>query len=512
MITLNNNLDPIVLGDNPAIQRFVTNSMINIEGASSVAMVAITGSVSENDTFNLNFDGNIIQFTAVNTPDDSGVQVHTYDGVSDHNTYIDLLASDIRRNYLLGTNYDITGYQWGVTYLVLLIAKEVGVKYEITTAVSNQDINAVSSFAGLDTDTRENFEIRVDVLVEEEYGSDSFEKVASTAITPNKQQIADYDFSPIISAYPETHLPTVGSSSVIVASKMVKRFKYRYAEAWGVPLSVRALTESDIYYTLPGALSKEAFAQESFYNDFLVNQKRFLCSRLPTKELSTEQDEFLYFMLTTPTTLLHIKGRLHYTDGTAEIVTIHGVADTEENNIYIIPVGYQIVKQKLDRFKTLESYDVWVYDYWGGSIISEEKSYTIKPKNENSKYFYFKNSFGAIEVLHLDGESSTGMAISKKYAQRYLGFDFELHEAETKTSLAIGTDEYTVNSGFKSKGEIENLSTMLLSKETWELKDGKLWPVIFDVKKLSLHGSDGKDLPNLTMKYRSAYTNKSKGK
>ena len=507
MITSSNSLETVVLGGNSVIETFTSNNLYSTPNVNETAFLQIIGGIAINDTLTFTFGGNTLVFTAVATPDNSGLQIRAHTTQLNAPEAVAVLIEDLNKNFILNSNYTISPWLVVGNNAILIINKPLNTSHNLTITNSSQAINSAIISNGQAAIVRPNFNFIIEVLIEEVFNSGLFTKVISSELTPNSSQVAEFDFSSIINNYPTTSLPIIGTTNISSGNNMIKRWRYRYGERYGTTPVVYSMTESADFFVVNGGFKKEIAAQKTFLASFIVQDQSFLTNSPADKIITTTQPEFLYYLANFASTSLTLRVKFYYkdeTDSTSQIITALGI---NLNNIYIIPVNYSLVSVAIDILKDLDYYEVYLTNQ-NNTVVSKTIKYTVVAENSKSRYFFFKNEFGAIETIHFDGESSEGIEVTKKYFDRYLEKNYSLQDFESVSYSITSKDTYTVNSGIKTIAEMDHLKEFLNSPETFELKNGVLYPIQLDVKNISLYNNSEKDLPNVTLKYSSAFTNK----
>lgn len=509
MITSSNSLETVVLGGNSVIETFTSNNLYSTSKSIEFSYLQIIGEIAINDTLSFTFGGNTLVFTAVATPDNSGLQIRANITQLNAAESVAVLVEDLNKNFILNSNYYISPLLALGNDYIIISSKPINSFHNLTIANTSQAINLQVILNGQAAVVRPNFNFIIEVLIEKVYNSGVFTKVISSELTPNSSQVAEFDFSSIINNYPTTSLPTIGSPTILLGNNMIKRWRYRYGERYGTTPVVYSMTESADFFVINGGFKKEIAAQKNFLSSFIAQDFSFLTNGPDHKIITTTQPEFLYYLANFASTSLTLRVKFYYKDETNSTSQITTTTSVNLNNIYIIPVDYSLVSVAIDILKDLDYYEVYLTNQ-NNTIVSKTIKYTVVAENSNSRYFFFKNEFGAIETIHFDGESSEGIEVSKKYFNRYLGKNYSLQDFESVSNSITSKDTYTINTGIKTIAEMDHLKEFLNSPETFELKNGVLYPIQLDVKNISLYNNSEKDLPNITLKYSSAFTNKNK--
>jgi hypothetical protein len=100
----------------------------------------------------------------------------------------------------------------------------------------------------------------------------------------------------------------------------------------------------------------------------------------------------------------------------------------------------------------------------------------------------FKNGFGVYEVFRCTGTVSEETSPQKQTAQRALSANYAVTDAQTVTYGQQETRAWQINTGFKSKAEMQRFVALMLSPQVYKL-DGFFRPVFLQTSEATLAAS-----------------------
>ncbi|NHZ86028.1 MAG: hypothetical protein GWP19_09120, partial [Planctomycetia bacterium] len=242
-------------------------------------------------------------------------------------------------------------------------------------------------------------------------------------------------------------------------------------------------------------------ANKSFYNNFLLEDKKFL-TWASKKTLTWNQHDLLFFISTKPSTInYHARFTLYFDDASTTNV------DTEKILLLFPTITYfstSLLTHSLLSYETdnkLVKYDVVMND--DNEIAqSEVKTYYVDRTFYNQqRQFIFKNSIGGYDVIMLKGITDSTDEI-----QRTVGF-FQTEDIITHSDFK---ESYSANSGFlitqykDPKSAKKYIIELINSREIYEILGQEFIPVIPSDKKISITRDD-EFLYSFNFNYKYAY-------
>lgn len=505
MLTIIQDIPSVVFSDNNIILKLTSNQYIIQSGLKSSITVTLTTALS-GQTFVFNNAGNVITFTGVNTPNDSGLQFK-YNAT---NLALDIVAT-LNANYIFSTNY-VAIYISSTSFKIE--AKQPGTAYNFTLG-GTLSISTSSAVAGLNYIYQDNYGAIAELWVENTWMSGTFTKVSTQILIPDNLQNVEFNFRNNVKAClrQSIDLPTYGTTVPEVCLYHNRRFYIQYAEQYGTTVSVKKLYKTSIKTAYRGGLSLfESITQfaplDSSY--FYIN-KKFL-SLAPAKKIITKhQHEYLYAYRPSlgAGTFVTLFASFYFTNGTTSLNNPFFIGTPmSDNQINIFPVGYyQLDLETLFPTQQVQSYKVWLSNSISSVVISEVREYVLDLNcYEETPMIIFLNSSGGMETLHLRAYGSKrGSTVQRSLAEKYIPTNYAVTQGAPITGFDnIGTRIIQATTGYHDRKYIEYLGSELLQSEAiFELNNDKYYPVYLKTDEL-VYSSDMDSLYSFDFEYRHA--------
>lgn len=521
-VALLSTIPDMVLTGNPVTLKFEASTNLISDAGSKAEIILLWTSVALADEyFDLLLAGETVRFTCKASPDNSGVQFHDNSGSLTLANWVALLASDLEKNYLIARYYDIvlSGAQMTIT------AKEEGSVYtQEFTAGSGIDVTPTeTNKTGVDYDLAEFYYIVVLLYCNDEF-------ITDILLTVSADGLAEVDISKYLAAYlnsefewPEAR--TLDAASVIIArDNMVIDWSFKYGERWGEG-EYTALQESNNYKAIAGGLSFRQLAK--YQNDSttfwakLQSQMYFLSWAPLTRIIGvTEPVKLFYYNHSEATTLIQ-KIKFYFNDSNPPM-TIEKDLTSSTSDLYEIVFTPHLItgiKSYLN-LQLVEKAEVWITN--GSNVTISEVRTLIFDYNEYhaTRYFIFKNSLGAYEVLRSTGLWNKSEDYERELSAQSLPSDFTVFDREDLTVNVLERRRFIASCGWLSRyGDAEEFRNWLrdfaLSKEVYyaeihyssdlaTLESQTLIPVRIISTSLD-HGHDRDNLKAFSFEFVNAY-------
>ena len=504
-LTLTVNPNVTQLSRNPVWAKLTTNNYQTTAGTKAALRLEVTGTgATATQTITLPFNGKTIVMTFfVGSVNGSGIQLRTAGALSLAN-FILQLAEDFATNYHIADAYDITTDSTAVIFT----AKESGTAYNfLSPSETTTDIAIGTNTVAVDEVLRENFRIALDVYLEQTYASGTYTKIHSKQQIPISN-VCLFNIADALHRYMGTDKPTYGLAAITLCTGILRRYKIRYAEKYSsVTDDYLGVTQSDVCYVLKGGISfiEERYAP-TFLTGYITTNLKFLTWQPRTKTVVKTQPEYLNYFVPPSTTTIKLKAKLYYTDNTTLTVTALTKTPTAQNELYILPVGYNVIIAP-SATKTVSKYEVWVENQ-SDVVKSEVFTYKLSTKVEVDQHlFLFESSLGSWETLRTSGEHVKAVAIETQIAQRQNEILSYTSDGEFEKFEATGTNTFTQSTGFKTKEDIDWLEDLLYSKNVVEVIGGEHLPVIINTAGITKYKTRD-NLYAFTFEYAYAFNNK----
>ncbi|MFK5855229.1 MAG: hypothetical protein QM503_03795 [Bacteroidota bacterium] len=449
--------------------------------------------------FEISTFGGILKFYFRTTPDETGLEVRTWEGGDPYDDFKSQLQEDLTNNYLISKYYKVYTHVTGI----LLAAREIGNTYNIGFVGSDATITEGVNTPGVNDSTPSDYEIHVGTVLyvpgliemfHQSIGEDLYNIDANNLAVAD---VAEYLKSQLQASFTFPYQGTL----VNEVENAVIRYYIRYAEYKDGNVQLLANTYNAALYAIAGRLkqidSDLLTAEASNYMDYMDNAKRFLTWAPLQKVTHPNMPERLYFF--TQSTLLKLMFQKHYTDGTSgnatEQLTITQAAYTIIEILCGTPelfVGEDV--------SSIASYDVWIADD-KDDAVSEIRSFIIDHQSYlNIRTLIFKNSMGMYDMLHCTGELTIADSVKREEKEVLTNNAFR-----RRVQLAENTPPYSLNSGYLYDKEARLwLEEIQLSKDVNLALGDFLLPVIMKTGKLE-RTKDRKDIYSIKTTFEPDY-------
>jgi len=154
----------------------------------------------------------------------------------------------------------------------------------------------------------------------------------------------------------------------------------------------------------------------------------------------------------------------------------------------------------------IEKYEFWLTDAAGD--ISERRTYIVDNDYfEESFTLYYVNPFSGIDMIWLTGQHSAGIKIESETAYRPVEAGSGTKVASLKTISASSQRTWEINTGPKTRSEMDALRDFLEAKECWLVdpqNENRLIPVVVENGEKTLYES-AEDIHHLSVKLQEAH-------
>ena len=151
-------------------------------------------------------------------------------------------------------------------------------------------------------------------------------------------------------------------------------------------------------------------------------------------------------------------------------------------------------------------YEFWLTD--SGGDISERRTYVVdNGYYEESFTLFYVNPFSGIDMIWLTGKHSAGIKIESETAFRPVPAGSGTKVASLKTISASSQRTWEINTGPKTRSEMDALRDFLEAKECWLVNpsnENRLIPVVVENGDKTLYDS-AEDIHHLTVKLQEAH-------
>ena len=382
-----------------------------------------------------------LKFYFKTTPDESGLQLRTWDAADSYTVFKLQVAEDLSKNYLINQYYK----PYSSTSGMYLLARDIGVAYNIE--LSDTDVTGLTEGTknpGIDDTTESDYKIYVGIILYQSglishlhlpSGEDFLYVNTDNKVFPD---LSEYLLDLLKSSF------TYPYNGVLVneVEDAILKYYMRYGEYHDGDVQKMYNSSDNMLYAIAGKLkqidSDFLLAEETDYYSYVDNALRFLTWAPLEKITHLTVPERLYFLITETNCKLMLKA--HYTDSYTEneVQTITQDAYTIIEILCGVPelfVGADVSE--------LQSYEVWIADS-DDVAVSELRRFIIDHSTYlNTRTLIFKNSFGMFDMLHCTGDLTISDNVKREVMEVLTDDAFR-----KRIQLAENEVSYLLNSGW----------------------------------------------------------------
>lgn len=505
-VELLNTLPDVVLCGNSIPLKFqASTNLFESVGSKAEVILSWTAVAIADEYFDLLLKGETVRFTCKAAPDNSGNQFHNNSLSATLNNWVVLVAADLRKNYLIARYYDVVVVGNAIT----LNAKEEGDDYsQEFTAGAGIDVTATeTNKTGTNKIRRPFYGITVLLYCNNEF-------VTELVLNVDSNGLAKVDVADLLKSYlaQDFEWPESDVDFIFARASAIFPWYFRFGEKWG-DADYKALTLSDTYYVMLGGVSwmqqaKYNYEGSSYWAKLEYN-KYFLSWAPMTRIIGPAEPVKLYFVNHTAATSLKLKAKLYSatTNETITIDTIAGVADKAMYEMVLSPakVGYAGLAGQ-----TLVKIEAWI-DNESDIRISEIRTFILDySRYEHTRYFIFRNSLGAFEVLRSTGLMTKSNEYNREMAAIAVDSDYTSKDREEISVSNLEQQKFTLAIGWLNRygnaDEYRNwLRDFSLSKEVYQAIGNTLKPIRLTSTNLA-QGKDRDSVTGFMFEFVNAYT------
>jgi len=321
-------------------------------------------------------------------------------------------------------------------------------------------------------ETKPNLSFINEVWVEQVYGSDNYDKIATEEHPSDDAAGTVFRGETFLDAFLKPHVPAYSLSDIELAEELFKRFYYRHTEKFGTPPVAAAYIQMDTNFVLLGGLSDLEFAAANFQSYFETN-KPFLNWEKAKVVLPTQPDYLYYAVNATTITLVKVMAEVFFTDGTSEIVAIYskdGVASIFE--VYCFPCGYdQLGLGDVDPTKVVERYNVWMVNQLDVPV-SEVRSFEVDwDYYPYVRFLMYQSALGGMSTIALTGKARKKVTVKHQLIEQFLPYNFGIEDIGEKVSYSSGRSVIRFSSGYITDSDYFERLEDLIRSEVYFLLD-----------------------------------------
>jgi len=501
MITLVKRPPLISFAGNPARYALQSDNFVSSQGEFASLTIEFTSiDTTPDHSFALNTYNASQVFALKSTDSGSGNEIPAATSGMAVADWIVLFAAALLKNYFLFNNYDISYGADFITITALQKGTDFTIRFVNTNIVG---VAEGSHTAGVDIGYRAGFGILLQVhgaggdLVGEDFRSVDEEGNAVFDISDYLQGLIEDFTPPLFHIVPDIHNSTIHYEGI-----------KRYFVAWCEKYidTYLAIAQDDIRYAVMGGLSREARVwwneQDDSFWENAVNLTRFLTWCPRRKNTTTTQIERLFFLACNNDNLSltpHIE--VLFDDDSNSIIDLNTITMV---NFSVIELQVGFTDLGLDLLgKTITGWRVWLTN--GSGLASEVFEFVLDTHvREHDRQFIFRNSFGWYDTVLLTGKIESDLEYDRQEGYTIIEDEETVYNAPDKSFQNPEQQTFAGSTGWLKKDYLEWLRDMFLSREIYEVIDGRCYPVVITSKKV-IRSKDMDDNVQLDIEYRRSY-------
>jgi hypothetical protein len=480
MITIEKTPALIAFSGNPMRFHVLTNSQFSISGNVASLQLQFTNiDTTPGHYFSFGMMSMILTFTTATTPDESGQQIPVAITGDTPSSWCAKVGVAMMENYYLHTFYNITISGTSL----LFTAKTKGILY--TIIFININVNGISqsvNTGGVDPLSYTGFGILAQVFdVNNNLVGEDFRPVALDGRT--MFDISEF-LDSILQGFTPPHfniIPTTGNMHCFTDGILI----YQVAFCEKYEGTTKRLYTDNQRSAVLGGLSREALVywnEENPWWEDPDNLMKFLTWCQSGKLTSMVQMERLYFFNPSYSSLtLNIK--VTFSVGSVVLITGSPITVTP-NSIVELQVGYEdLLLGSIDPSRDVISYQIWLTN--NSTTISEVYEFDLDPRiRENDRQFLFRNSFGWYDAALFTGKIESDLEYDRIDGYTVIEEEETVYNAPDRAFSNPEQQTFNGSSGWICSSTLEWLRDMFLSREIYEIIDGKCYPIVITIKKV----------------------------
>lgn len=331
--------------------------------------------------------------------------------------------------------------------------------------------------------------------------------VVSAALVPDLNGIAMWDLSKPLSSFCLAGGPDIPPlfSNAVSNGGGVREYWIRATELYGEPQIPRNSILTDHFHVVQGGLPKQRQNMSLVESLTDVGVVNFMTTSKFKKLLPGQPFWLSWINLSDELSEVKLVVELIYNDGTPLPFDAHVFGSIGKYEKVSIPIGLeQLGANTFYPELTVVSYSVYLQH--NGTKISNELHFEVDNRFlQYQRIFLFQNSMGAFETFYTYGKKSSSYDIEKNSARIYQVKDFNLENGENIDLDITLENKEKINTGYKSRSEIQSVRDFILSR--WKLTyiDGRWWPVSIASSAIE-EFTDGNGLYALSFEINSQHT------
>ncbi|MFC4261905.1 Ig-like domain-containing protein [Ferruginibacter yonginensis] len=383
---------------------------------------------------------------------------------------------------------------------------------------------------------RQNLKMNIAVEKEVSNGSGVFSTVDNQILYPDNNGVIAFDIKTVVDAYLQFYTPRYTQLEPIKIPNQSARFRVKATidkdgQAFGDPIV------SDTITVLKGGLSYEQYHYKAFF-EAIFYLKIPLSFHKGLQLIAPYERKYLTWLYSNDILKPQVLRIVYfYSDNSTETVNIPVNATSEKWGIYMANISlYSIFEQTgvgnaTNVFLKLQSYDLVGYtasvldvddvlvaapvrynlDYrnYFSPIATNAKVSSDLHSNNYGRALAYTNSFGAFETLNVLGEIEMQAEYSSSEASIVpppSGIRNAVLQAQQLSVTIEETEKFVGATNFLTKEKFDSLRDLLLSRNTYEIKQQRFIPVNINKKTVKFY-TNKDSLFSMAVEWQHAFSN-----
>lgn len=488
------------------------------------ATLAVADTITDGDYFELELDGTMHRFTFRTTPDDSGYEL-PLQGYDSYSTWMAVVKSYLEANIFVDKYVKVVDcFADTLAIWITLEGKKNGVP--LLTNEGTTSFGSGGSYVDGELDVYQaNYSSHMKLYCEKTHMASDYEHIIDLYTYPIIRPSGDpdiflyvnrfridrelYDFmDKIYGENLQQALPFYANYPN--AKHIIKRFYFKYHEAYGSPVTERMLTSSQPY---SAALAGQGFLNFSEYSGTLVgfgflHPKKDAYNQVTIKQyVDKEQPAWVYFFLnpndgTETGAVTRVFKRIYYSDdGSYNETDIDSdmskfIVGSNETKAFFIPAGYDQLDIGGGDGPSPEDGQAFK---WEVIIEVDEEIYLTKTFVLDccagyKTYLMYQNSMGGYDTIVLTAPKEYTLELKEgAEVERLLGDNYKKENSQFEATVPKIRQNVKANVGFKHAEDSDVLKELMMSKRVFVCPAGSsevFIPVNIDRKSITMESED----------------------
>ncbi len=327
-----------------------------------------------------------------------------------------------------------------------------------------------------------------------------------------KFEISEYLYASLLQAVPPRfHLSVVGFYTHVFTDYILK-YRTIFCDKISGVFSPRSYSDpANVWcYALAGGLNREDLvANNILLSDFFnkpETKKKFMTWSPPARLTDKVETHSLFFAFQSPAyTTCKLKANLYNTElGIATSIDITSQTGISRWCVVEYMAGYAQLHLSAYMNGNVDMWELYLID-GDDNIISDIRQFVLDKKyTENTRYFRFRNSWGAYDSLRCVGNFET-IEEHDRQTVMYMSDEIESsYNTPGSDTMIKESQSFKANTGWLTRDYLHSLRDFMLSSDIFEVDEGRLLKCLLTSKKTSLFKDDDYNY-NLAFEYERAY-------